>query len=360
MLPVSRSARDSVNMGSHLENTVSSVLAITCGVTAALLMSAVAYAQPTPTPGCTDDTWIATSTANAASARYVHTAVWTGNEMVVWGGNFAGPLGFGDRYNPATDSWSTISSTNAPIARYSHTAIWTGGEMIVWGGFNNGNNFNTGGRYNPGTDAWTVTNTINAPMGRYSHAAVWTGSEMIVWGGAFSDGSGIHYLNTGGRYDPDSDSWTATSTTNAPIPLYKHTAVWTGSEMIVWGGYDGTPHNTGARYNPNTDSWVATSTVNAPAARYRDTAIWTGTEMIVWGGGNDGANFNTGGKYNPSTDTWVAMSTTNAPTRRYDHTAVWTGSEMIVSSGNEDGGPPGLNTGGSYNPLTHTWSPTTR
>ena len=32
------------------------------------------------------------------------------------------------------------------------------------------------------------------------------------------------------------DTWTATSTTNAPIARGEHTAVWTGSEMIVWGG----------------------------------------------------------------------------------------------------------------------------
>ena len=56
---------------------------------------------------------------------------------------------------------------------------------------------------------------------------------MIVWGGYFN-GSG--YLNTGGRYNPSTDSWTATSTTNAPDGRACHTAVWTGSEMIVWGG----------------------------------------------------------------------------------------------------------------------------
>jgi len=33
---------------------------------------------------------------------------------------------------------------------------------------------------------------------------------MIVWGGTPGP------LNTGGRYDPGTDSWTATSTTNAP------------------------------------------------------------------------------------------------------------------------------------------------
>ena len=56
--------------------------------------------------------------------------------------------------------------------------------MIVWGGWDPPNNvFNTGGKYNPDTNSWTATSTTNAPTARYVHTAVWTGSEMIVWGG---------------------------------------------------------------------------------------------------------------------------------------------------------------------------------
>ena len=82
----------------------------------------------------------------------------------------------------------------------------------------------------------------------------------------------IRYSNTGGRYNPSTDTWTATSTTNAPHCRADHTAVWTGTEMIVWGGADSyAAHifNTGGRYNPSTDSWTATSTINAPPARVR-------------------------------------------------------------------------------------------
>jgi hypothetical protein len=32
-------------------------------------------------------------------------------------------------------------------------------------------------------DSWTATTTINAPTGRIPYIAVWTGTEMIVWGG---------------------------------------------------------------------------------------------------------------------------------------------------------------------------------
>jgi hypothetical protein len=104
--------------------------------------------------------------------------------------------------------------------------------------------------------------------------------------------------DTGGRYNLDTDSWTATSTTNGPSPRSTHTAVWTGSEMIAWGGYDGfTFFDTGGRYNPVVDSWTPTSTVDAPSPRYYHTAVWTGSEMIVWGGADLNSFPIRGGKY---------------------------------------------------------------
>src|SRR5438067_5648153 len=105
---------------------------------------------------------------------------------------------------------------------------------------------------------------------------------MIVWGGY--EGGLPGYTNTGGRYNPSTDSWTATSTTNAPSARFRHTAVWTNSEMIVWAGGDPGALNTGGRYNPDADSWIATSTTNVPFHRYGHTAVWAGIEMIVWGG----------------------------------------------------------------------------
>src|ERR1051326_7772436 len=107
------------------------------------------------------------------------------------------------------------------------------------------------------------------------------------------------------------DTWTATNTTNAPTARFSHTSVWTGSEMIVWGGYDGTVQNTGGRYNPSADSWMATSTT-APIGRLYHAAVWTGSEMIIWGGEDVNFDFtNTGGRYNPVTNTWIGTSTTN-------------------------------------------------
>lgn len=313
------------------------------------------------------DAWFTIASVNAPRERLAHSAIWTGSEMIVWGG--CGPnqyafceLSSGGRYNPVTGIWTATNNTNAPAARLYHTAVWTGSEMIVWGGCAPSSSGascpekDTGGRYNPATDTWVATSMTNVPAARVSHTAVWTGSEMIIWGGE----DGLVALNSGGRYDPTTDTWVATNTTNAPAARAVHTAVWTGDEMIVWGGcpdvagciVQGTPYNTGGRYNPATDSWTPTSTVNAPTPRAVHSAIWTGTEMIVWGGGTtSNIFFNTGGRYTPATDSWTATSTTNAPPARYNHVAVWTGDLMIIWGGSS-------RSGGRYAPATDSWTPT--
>jgi N-acetylneuraminic acid mutarotase len=125
--------------------------------------------------------------------------------------------------------------------------VWTGSGMVVWGGNDFTSFLNTGGRFNPSTDMWTATSTANAPAGRSYHTTVWTGSEMIVWGGS----SDLGFFDTGGRFSPSTDSWTATSTTNAPTGRQFHTAVWDDVDriMIVWGGDPGTTQyfDTGGR-----------------------------------------------------------------------------------------------------------------
>ncbi|MDD5223898.1 MAG: hypothetical protein PHE84_07895 [bacterium] len=325
-----------------------------------------------------NDTWTPIAQdANTPSGRYYHTAVWTGTEMIVWGGYNGSYLNDGGRYNPSSDSWTAIAvDGNTPSGRQDHTAVWTGTEMIVWGGtYHAGMTmFNDGGKYNPSDDTWTPTNVdVDVPSGRYSHTAVWTGNEMLVWGGFVDYSMGSSYTNTGGRYNPADDTWTPMATSVVPSGRTDFTAVWTGSEMIVWGGhyYDGGTYpydfylNDGGRYNPFTDTWTLTGTgENVPSVRGYHSAVWTGTEMIVWGGYyyenmGEGGNeycYNDGGRYDPADDSWTPVSVENAPSERDYHSAVWTGTEMIVWGGEDVGS--NLIDGGRYNPAQDSWTAT--
>ncbi len=334
--------------------------------------------DPSQPESTCSDSWVSSAlTCPVPDARDSHTAVWTGSEMIVWGGSgVSGVVNTGGRYNPATDTWTATSTgSNCPSPRFGSSAVWTGSEMIIWGGYGlatalelrSGTALNTGARYNPSTDAWMPTSTgANCPSARDSHTAVWSGTEMIVWGG---EDDGGNKLNSGGRYNPSSDSWTPTSTgTNCPSGRINHAAAWLSAGMMVWGGADATGLvNTGARYLPLTDRWVATSAgINCPSPREGITLIWTGTVAVVWGGyGASGAAagksaetpLNSGGQYRLSTNSWTATSTAaNCPSARAHHSAVWTGSVMIVWGGCDNNGS--FNSGGRYNPSTDAWTAT--
>ena len=301
------------------------------------------------------DRWTPTSLTDGPAGRQNHTAVWTGAEMIVWGGGTSA-MDTGGRYDPVTDSWRPVSTVNVPAARRQHTAVWTGTEMIVWGGADASlPNLITGGRYDPSSDSWQPTRVDGiTPAARRQHTAVWTGAEMLIWGGF----DGVTSLTTGGRYDPQTDSWRAIPVdASTPSSRYDHTAVWTGNEMIVWGGYNGSVLDSGAAFDPATEVWSPLPiSPESPSPRTYHTAVWTGTEMIIWGGSDGGTSIGTGSRYNPTSSQWQSTSTSSwSPSARYYHSAVWTGSVMIVWGGTSNGN---VNTGAKYDPVLDSWSPT--
>jgi hypothetical protein len=278
--------------------------------------------------------------------------VWTGSEMIVWGGRSDLPatsVGRGYRFNPTTNGWTQVSSVGAPTARSGHVSVWTGTEMIVWGGSRTEVvdpsamipvlqyfNLTDGARFNPITDTWTPMSDRGAPDSSASSVAVWTGSAMLVWNGLLGE-----------RYDPIADAWTPMAA--PPEPILGARLVWTGERLLIWGASSFAAAGAGAAYDPLTNSWKTMSTTGAPARRTGYSVVWTGAEMIVWGGKAD-QNFavNSGFAYDPMADTWRSLAACGASARA-GHTAVWTGSEMIVWGGSEG------NTGQAYNPTTNSW-----
>ena len=228
-------------------------------------------------------------------------------------GNSLMPVDWSFRTELAAEgTWTPIATPTIIAARAGHTAVWTDNEMIIWGGYNweaptfpSFQYLTDNGRYDPSLDEWSSISAIDAPRGREGHTATWTGTEMIVWGGTFGQAS----TNTGGRYNPATDTWSPMSTVGAPLSGIHHSAVWTGSELVIWGG-----NGDGARYDPVTDTWTPVSMVNAPSARRGHKAIFDGQRMIVWGGkDNSGSIVTDGAAYDPVSDVWTPLPSQGAP-----------------------------------------------
>ncbi|MGH3116636.1 MAG: Calx-beta domain-containing protein, partial [Gaiellales bacterium] len=290
--------------------------------------------------------------------RLYNSTIWSGDELVVWGGSPTGHwdeasmMSDGAAYDPATDSWRCLPAP--PITgRRLHAAVWAGTEMIIWGGDRGARGFTAdGAAYNPLADTWR--RLANAPLSpRRLPNALWTGTEMILWGGLTDH---FQPAADGASYNPLTDSWRMLPT--APLGArYAHAAVWTGTEMLLWGGNRGVgvAHADGAAYNPTTNSWRTLS--EAPiSARYSGTGsgAWTGTEMIVWGGydssGEDADPLADGAAYNPLTDTWRKLSPSPLPPGLASG-IVWADPNILVWTADANGIPKGA----SYNPVTDTW-----
>lgn len=269
--------------------------------------------------------WSATSTSGVQTRMY-HTAVWTGSEMIVWGGwTSPGTLSnFGNRYDPATDTWTGVQSLNAPTPRRYHLSAWNGSRLLIWGGEDAGGTSGNGGRWDPTTILWDTTSNpsmtgTNAPAARNRAMAAHTGSTWIVYGG-FNSTTGM--LGDGGVWDEATKGWKAMSSAGAPGPKQLSVAAWSGSEFIVWGGRSNIGNwgqyasFTGGRYNPVTDTWAALPTTNAPENAYAAGAAWVCDRMVVWGGNvNTSVTCNqtrAGAMYFPATDSWTRMPTTGA------------------------------------------------
>lgn len=304
------------------------------------------------------EVWEQRASAEKLRGRSSNTAVWTGKELIVFGGEGMGvSYDDGARYDFAEDSWQELPREGAPSSRTSHTAIWTGDEMIVWGGFGGSmghdTNRNDGARFDPKKNVWHTVSTDGAPAARFGHSALWTGKEMLIWGG-YTDSHSLYqgcwepaFLNSGGRYNPASDSWENIPTKGAPSKRFENAAVWTGKEMIIWGGLnERNALNDGARYNLSTRTWTPMNNQGAPSPRLFPIAVWTGKEMIVWGGvarrGNPGC-FEDGARYNPETDEWKPISNSGAPIGRHLCIGVWTGNELVFWGGVNDDNSQGVN-----------------
>jgi hypothetical protein len=184
------------------------------------------------------NSWAPLALPGAPSARFDAAAVWAGDRLIIWGGDDALTKNTGAQLIFAgniPDRWAPITTTGAPAARSLHTMVWTGTRMIVWGGQSAGNPLATGAAYDPLTDTWTLISNVGAPGARDLHSAVWTGTEMLIIGGRTSTGA----TASGFAYNPAKDQWRALSNLGVQQSRYDAEAAWTGTRYVTFGGNNG-------------------------------------------------------------------------------------------------------------------------
>lgn len=286
----------------------------TAGAVALLAISCTApvderRAPPADSPPSKETGWRRLPDAPLSPLLHV-SLVWTGREAVLWG--TTDPEGDDVRaeaaaFAPATSRWSRVPP-GPLLARFGQSTVWTGTEMLVWGGAvveqGRPRPRGDGAAFDPRPGRWRRLEP--APLApRLAHTAVWTGEEMILWGGT----DGAETFSDGAVYDPSTGSWSTLP--QAPLDgRVGHAALWTGEVMLVWGGRSatGTLFADGAAYDPVTEQWMKLP-AGPLTARAFFSMVWTGKEALFWGGtAADGELFGDGASYRPDTGDRISVS----------------------------------------------------
>jgi hypothetical protein len=231
----------------------------------------------------------------------------SGRDLVMWGGY----SGFGGRvhdegyaWDPQTNSWSAIAQS--PLsARAGAGAVFTGTEVVIWGGYGEGETaFADGAAYNPETDSWRMLPQAPLPPA-IPVAAVWTGEEVLIWGSTDRSANSLQ----GAAFNPTTNEWRPLP--DAPAAIDQGNAVWTSQdpskpqEMIVFGAdldnnnRSRTDHAIGIAYDPSSDTWRELPDVDlSPQA---SVVAWTGEKAVAW-------DYELSGReYDPVANRWRAI-----------------------------------------------------
>lgn len=261
------------------------------------LAAALLVAAGAVLPGCppADDYYIDTAASVAGAASGAE----SGGKAGKGGAGDAGSSGVGGAGNGGgsgggvapTIGWSPTSVPPggfSPRERASFVSI--GNQLFVWGGRNeSGTPLNSGALYDPRTDEWrTIKNDRETPTPRYDATAVWTGSVVVVWGGY--EPPMQRALANGAIYDPVADAWHKIA--DGPTARVAPIGAGTEGRALFWAGRDGagSPLRGLDVYDIENDAWILADDSEEPTLR--EEAAWAGGMYTFWtyGGRLDAEN----------------------------------------------------------------------
>jgi N-acetylneuraminic acid mutarotase len=307
------------------------------------------------------------------SARVGQAAVWTGKEMIVWGGydnvtnNSLHVTGDGAAYSPTTNTWRTLPSSPLTARAYP-VAVWTGTAIMIVGGRPAVTTDSTGeyadaAMYNPATARWT---TIAAPASYNGHNMNWTaslafGKTILAW----SDWSETHQIGpnessgSGGvdmfSYDESTGAWRHIPASAAALPDVED-ALGAGKLVYVRGvtincGTCSRPFvpEATAIYDPRSNTW--TRLPADPLGGDHLLSVWTGAALFSFNAAGIYGPVVSGdaSTYNPASNTWTR--TPRAPFACDSMTdPVWTGQQILQYCPRPSSGVAAGHDGLAYSP----------
>jgi N-acetylneuraminic acid mutarotase len=328
------------------------------------------------TPG---PSWVFTGNLN--EPRLEHTAtLLTSGKVLVAGGVTNGITKTAELYDPTIGVWTLTGNLTSRRVRHTATLL-PNGKVLVVGGFTRAPGpvgtppiaaTNTSELYDPTTGTWSPTGNMNSRRAWHTATRLHNG-KVLVTGGLIEAGYVAYtsVLNTAELYDPESGTWSMTSSLNTGRGHVAHTAtLLQDGKVLVAGGSDqiydpftsdeeiGGASMRSELYDPDTGSWSVTANLNTGRILHTATLLLNGQVLVSGGGGSDLGVLldmpDTAELFNPTTGTW---SFAGRISPRIVHTATLLPDGRVLVTGGEIFQET-LGSSEVYNPANHNWTST--
>ncbi len=132
-------------------------------------------------------TWSTLPVLEGFAGRSGHAGVWEGQRFIVWGGRHRSGalLADGALWDSTTSKWTYLDAAGAPPARFDASAVWAGDELVVFGGSGSQGTLASGAAWSLSTRKWRTLPSQSSTGARNGALAAWTGSHLLIFGGAF-------------------------------------------------------------------------------------------------------------------------------------------------------------------------------
>jgi Galactose oxidase, central domain/Kelch motif len=260
---------------------------------------------------------------NVARAGLTATRLRNGKVLLAGGNDaFGAPLASAEIYDPATDTFR-MTAGKMSVPRFAHTAtLLSDGHVLLAGGFQQVSasgivTSNTADVYDPETDTFKATSTMS--MARAYHTAtLLLSGRVLVAGGATVAAP----TNTADIFDPESMKFTPTTGSMTDFRAGHAAALLQSGEVLLTSGIDAFNQDgtsgfaiTAEIYDPTTGTFRRTTeNMVQTRAGHSSTTLLDGKVLLAGGGtGNGSIISDTAEIYDPCTDKFSAtgvMTTT--------------------------------------------------
>lgn len=213
--------------------------------------SAAFYLGRAPTTACEiydpiTSTWMAAASMGTARARHTASLLSDGRVFVFGGssnGTDSGALASGEIYNPTTNTWSGTANITAN-ARWKHSAVVTGTDVLIIGGKASDSTYLASNySYAPGSNTWTPKGNLGTARANMMTRLLTTG-DVVVAGGENPANLSSDEFST--------SPYTVWSTNAAQLSVARHnggTAILPNGKVVIAGGATSADETTGAITN---------------------------------------------------------------------------------------------------------------